>query len=515
MKSLLFLSFICVPVGVVVAAQSRLGLAFNEDNSHFFGSRPPSQMTREGLHAFVDQYAGTSVSHLLLCPNAMRASYDSRVWDAIWRPTGDPIADKQRAGNRWAMNAKRLAERGLDPYAVWISRSREKGLSPWLTMRMNDVHNVNDPHSYQHSMFWLQHPQYRRVPSARGGSWMDFAFDYAVPAVREHHLKLIRELLERYDLDGLELDWMRFGRHFRPDREAHSAAILTQFVREVRGLVDEWAAKREHPIKLGARVPTHPDAARGLGMDGVAWAQQGLVDMLVPSPFWSTSDFDIPLELWREQLGDAANRLVLAAGLEHGICAYPGAGRVSNTLESIRGFAAAAWHRGADQIYLFNYLDPAPIPGGGAGYRELLEKGLGFDRVKELPRRHIVTYRDTVPPGFPTGVVLPAKAHSGPQFRINIGPSPKRGRVTLIAGLSRQKGCGEASFAATMNGTPCRSMPDPERKDGLPSVARAIQFDCPLSATRDGYNDLVLKQEREQPEQEIIWVELRIDPGVL
>ena len=100
-------------------------LVINEDNSHFFGTRKPEDMTPAGLHAFVDQYAGSAVTHLFLCPNAMRASFRSRSRDAIW----DPVEGKEPA-DLWPQNAKRLFEAGLDPYEVWISRCREKGLSP-------------------------------------------------------------------------------------------------------------------------------------------------------------------------------------------------------------------------------------------------------------------------------------------------------------------------------------------------------------------------------------------------
>ena len=35
------------------------GLIVNEDNSHFMLYRPAEKMTVEGLHEFIDQYAGT------------------------------------------------------------------------------------------------------------------------------------------------------------------------------------------------------------------------------------------------------------------------------------------------------------------------------------------------------------------------------------------------------------------------------------------------------------------------
>ena len=96
-------------------------LALNEDNSHFFGTRKPDEMTLAGLQAFVDQYAGSAVTHLFLNPNAMRASFRSRTRDAIW----DPVNGKEPT-DLWPCNAKRLFESGLDPYAVWIAQPRER-----------------------------------------------------------------------------------------------------------------------------------------------------------------------------------------------------------------------------------------------------------------------------------------------------------------------------------------------------------------------------------------------------
>ena len=141
----------------------------------------------------------------------MKASFKSATRDAIWElgkqdpPTGRAIS--------FVNNARILHERGLDPYAVWIARAREKGISPWLSMRMNDVHNAPNRKDYQHSTFWVEHPEYHRGPPD-SKHWQDRALDYGIPEVREHAMSFIRELLERYDPDGIELDWMRFGYHF-------------------------------------------------------------------------------------------------------------------------------------------------------------------------------------------------------------------------------------------------------------------------------------------------------------
>ncbi len=437
-------------------------LAINEDNSHFFGSRKPADMTLSGLHAFVDQYAGSAVTHLFLCPNAMRASFRSRSRDAIW----DPVEGKEPA-DMWPQNAKRLFEAGLDPYEVWIRRCREKGLSPWLSMRMNDVHSVDEPGNFMHSSFWRTHAELWRVPNGSASPWMNRAMNYAHAEVREHQMAFVRELLERYDADGLELDWMRFGYHLTPGRERDESEILTDFVRATRALANEWSRKRGHAILVGVRVPAHPDAAAGLGMDAVRWANEGLVDLIVPCPFWSSSDFDIPIELWRERLGTAADRVTVAPGIEHNARPWPGGAAVANDLASLRGFAASAYHRGADSLYLFNWMDSETRPVTANDYTRLVHDGLSRQTVLAAPRRHPVCYRDTVPAGFPSGAQLPVEARAGGSFRIHVGPKPASGKAWAIAGLAQRDGVAETRLEAQLNGRALGAAEDVAGREGF------------------------------------------------
>jgi hypothetical protein len=336
--------------------------------------------------------------------------------------------------------------------------------------------------------------------------------DYGIPEVRERSIALIHELLERYDPDGLELDWMRFGYHFKPGHEAEGREILNTFMRDVRVFVQAQAAKRGHAIQLGARVPAHPDAAVGLGMDGVTWAKEGLVDMLVPTPFWATADYDIPVELWKERIGAAASRVVLAPGTEILLRGYSGGAQELNDLESVRGFAASAWHRGADQIYLFNYMDPAPMVGGVQAYRALLEQGLATDVVNKAPRRQVVTYRDTVPKQVPDGAQLPATASAHPKFKIYVGPVPAQGRIVFVTGLAENAKVGEAAFDVTINGAPCKPIADHEKPTTFPGVKRALQVECPLAAAKPGYNEIALTQRAGDEGQKLVWAELRVTP---
>jgi len=482
-------------------------LVINEDNSHFFGSRTEDQMTLEGLHAFVNQYADTCVTHLFLCPNAMRASFRSESRDAIWDPVNGVEPE-----HKWPKNAKLLHERGLDPYFVWIERCRERGISPWLTQRMNDIHSVDERDNFMHSTFWRENPEYWRVPEGSASPWQNRAMNYAHPEVRDHQMAFVRELLDRYDPDGIELDWMRFGYHLTPGKEDEEGPILTAFVRKVRELTVKAGEKRGHPVLLSARVPAHPDAAKGLGMDGVLWAREGLVDLLVPCPFWSSSDFDIPVELWLERLGDAASRVEVAPGIEHNARPWPGGKAVGNDLASLVGFVVSSRYRGAKSLYLFNWMDSETRPVSSSQYGTLLTQGLGPKTVLSSRRRHPVCYRDTVPPGVSANVRLPIDSLSGEKVAIPIGPKPTTGEAFLVLGLAKKEDAALAKIAAFLNGQElvrAGDIADLSAMGGSPACA--LRFTIPLDVLRDGHNEVQVRQT-EGPSQQIVWMEIEIKP---
>lgn len=73
----------------------------------------------------------------------------------------------------------------------------------------------------------------QRAPYRYEHSW-EGSYNYLVPEVYEHHLKLVREILSKWDMDGLELDWMRWAMHFPPGGELEGRQVLTRFVRDGR-----------------------------------------------------------------------------------------------------------------------------------------------------------------------------------------------------------------------------------------------------------------------------------------
>jgi hypothetical protein len=246
-------------------------------------------------------------------------------------------------------------------------------------------------------------------------------------------------------------------------------------------------------------------------MDAALWAREGLVDLIVPAPFWSSSDFDIPVELWRERMGATARRVAVLPALEHNARAWIRGATVANDLPSAYGFAATALHRGADGTYLFNWMDSQTRPVDAADYARLLRTGFSPAALAKEPRRHPVTFRDTVPRGFPDGTQLPLRLPGKGAVRLNLGAGAGEGSAHAVVGLASSAG-DIARLRVSLNGReliPAGEVPD---RRLIAGAARAPRFACPPASVQSGENILEFTAPAGTDPLEIVWVEIRLDP---
>jgi hypothetical protein len=493
------------------------GLMLNEDCNHYYVNRRDSNPGIQEVDAWADQYAGTQVTELVMNVNAMRTSYGSKVWEPFWhgydpeggddQPFLKEVAPSARERTRkWIHTAWSLHNDGIDLFARWIERNRVNGISSRLSMRMNDIHSVDEEGHPLHSSFWRNRPDLRRVPY-RFSDWTDRALDYGNEEVRDRAFSLIQEMLERYDTDGLELDWMRFTHHFKPGFEQEGAIILTDFMTKVRTLCDEWEQKRGHQISLSARVPSRPHTSLGLGMDAVEWARRGLIDLLVVTPFWATIETDMPIEQWKRLLDNTGVRL--AAGLEVLIRAYPASKlRQTNSLETVRGAAASLLSRGADSIYLFNYMDSDTTIEDLSDYPQLVREVGSLETLVGKPRRHVVTYADTWAPGEPTAIALPivCAIDSHASLRLHLGPKPETSEAEIRIGVQEGEVLGEDSCEIRLNGAKCAFVGTHNLRKPRPE-GLVYSFRIPQGAAHAGYNVIDLAAKGEFT---VIWAEIVI-----
>lgn len=468
------------------AAPRRPVLIVNEDNDHYF-KLDRSLMTVEALERYIDGYAQGHVTHFFMCPSGQRPSYGSRVWEPIWAGCA-PEYYRNAEGTNWTENAKLLHDRGIDPYAVWIRRCREKGISPWISPRMNDTHFAHITNYFRNTTFWRTRRDLWRKPDWKPGEHGNLpAFDFSKPEARTWILSLVKEQIDRWDVDGVELDWMRMWEHLTPGKERAQAHHLTEMVRTVRGWTDEAARRRGHPVRLGVRVPSDPESARAFGMDAVAWAKAGLVDQIVASCFWCSGYFATPLARWRALLGpETAARVPVYPGTDAGYGCMRGGPRAM-PYEGYCGWADAQWANGAPGLYLFN------LPYQGEALRaRICGKGLAPDVVRKAARFYPATYDDVVPPGAPDHRQLPLALSAGGEIELAAGEPPRDGTVDVV--LAARAPWGGATPDVTLNGVPsaaARALAPSALgtyRVRAADAAAGMRFTFPAAAMRRGRN---------------------------
>ena len=516
--------FLAVLLGGACCA-GRPILAINEDNDHYF-KLSSSLMTKEALEAYVDDLAHGRVTHFFMCPQGQRASFDSKAWEPIWAGLNDPD-NKGRTNNIWCVNAKKLRDAGIDPYATWTARCREKAISPWISMRMNDPHFTDRPEYFRHTSFWREHPELWRYPRSdakdQGVRWTDCTFDYSHKEVRDYHLAMVRELIERYDADGLELDWMRSPPVFKRGEARRHAHLLTEFVREARKIANAKEQATGRRYRLGVRVPALPSACAGYGMDVVEWAKEGLVDLVVVANSYHVMDYDIPLVEWRERLSAVNANVVLLPSADIDVrCSVPPGGKHMSrqfaTVEQYRGWAEALYAHGASGVYLFNlpYRDKATRD---AIYGE----GLSPETVRGRRRTYMVTERhDCLPGGGVSTARLPVTISGNESipgdlaFRMRVGVPPPNGVVELVVGYSRNDEAladvtyrlnGEASIGAA------QAEGNPSLYGGSHRCGHAVRVPFASSALVQGENLVeLLMGARRAAGVRVAWVSIDV-PG--
>ena len=137
----------------------------------------------------------------------------------------------------------------------------------------------------------------RRDGVASRDLWFWGGWDWARAEVRARYLRVIEGACERYDLDGVELDWARHYGFFKLGQERRNISVMNDFVRQVRQRLDYYGERRGRPILLASgRTPDSLELSLSLGLDPETWAREGWIDLLMAGS--GGMPFTIPIEEW-------------------------------------------------------------------------------------------------------------------------------------------------------------------------------------------------------------------------
>ncbi len=341
--------------------------------------------------------------------------------ELLWSPTGEkipikpirsleeylgyrigPLADTAAKGLAycgnfglpvWELKRDRISALGEDPLLPILQYWKRDGRAFYFSMRMNDIHHetFNWPHLWgnfqrENRGLFLKPPSDEQWKT-QFLPWLDgngkkptiapasLAYDYSRADVRKQFLSTLREASRRYNLDGVELDWLRYPKFFR-DSEVN-AETITAFVGEVHAILAETARSRGHAVRLISRLPDSPAKALAIGLDVETWLKNGWLDAVIGGHggIFSASE----LEQWVE-LGHRFRVPVYGALERHHFGVRGFAGTAS--AENLRAAVATLWHKGADGLYLFNYYTRSEYP--------LLDEFADPSRLVRAPKQYFL-----------------------------------------------------------------------------------------------------------------------------
>ena len=447
---------------------------FNEDPNHFVFSRKKAgyqTITMQDARDFIMQYKDTQITDFFVCLGASSAWYDSILTDNVVQKYDRWLAQGKTDENETntVVSSVRLVKDFIETYgtslqAVWIDTLREIGINPWISIRMNDIHEASAEDSILFSEFFRENRRLNRVSHRKPAGYYDYALDYLFPEVRNYYLTVIEDALMHFDMYGIELDFMREIYCIGVGREYEGIAVMNAFMRDVFALVKKAEVRLCHSVKIAVRLPDTPEKALRLGFDFFDWIDAGIVDHITVTPRWSSSDNHMPVDIWKKILRGTG--VTLAAGQEMLIDAYNRQGRkyLYNTYETAVATACAHHFEGADAVYLFNYMD-MPVPfddrecslyADEALYRKFLCTAGDYGLCAAEKRRHVITYDDVYAIGVPTQKQLPRMLSSGgyTALRIATGKISADRKVFVILGVDAED-CRAEDITVYLNAKPC------------------------------------------------------------
>ena len=148
-----------------------------------------------------------------------------------------------------------------------------------ISFRINDIHDSFIPDEMP--TFKVEHPEWM-IGERKYGDVTSFktALNFAVPEVRELKFRVIEELFQKYDFDGLEIDFLRSSPYFPPGTEAENAQLLTDLLQRTRNHLNNRARERGRPVRLAVRVNESLESCALDGFDVRTWIDERLVDIV-------------------------------------------------------------------------------------------------------------------------------------------------------------------------------------------------------------------------------------------
>ena len=278
---------------------------------------------------------------------------DTIVW---WSEGGHEasFASEVRPVGPWFQG---WVDAGLDMPGMALEQAKKRGLEAFYQLAMNgyDVGWDGEKTVPFTIPVKAEHPDWLLWPygQVECGYW-----NYAISGVRAYVLEMLREIAERYDFDGINLDFARVDVLLPPGQQWEDREHLTELMRSIRAMMLEREQKRGRPLLLSAQIPADIVGCHFTGMDVETWVREQLVDILI----LGCRSFDVDVEAFRRLTAGSHIKLYPCIDAHHSSDGY-----FHTSLEEKRGAASNWFQQGADGVCAFNFPDRTPESAQRAG----------------------------------------------------------------------------------------------------------------------------------------------------
>ncbi len=203
---------------------------------------------------------------------------------------------------------------GYDPLAFVIKECHDRGMECHAWMVTIPAGNVKQAAKMGSKALPAKHPE---LCKKLKGNWY---LDPGNPATSHYIAALVAEIVSRYDIDGIHLDYIRYPdeegnfpdadsyRRYAPAGMSRHQWHVANISRIVAAVSDTVAALNPHVMvstaplgrytSLPGLPPAHWSCTEGAAQDAVAWLQQGDNDFVAPMMYYTGENFFPYLADW-------------------------------------------------------------------------------------------------------------------------------------------------------------------------------------------------------------------------
>lgn len=341
---------------------------------------------------------------------------------------------------------------GWDPLAFALQRAHERGLELHAWVNTFPVwRGLEPPPETTPRSPYLEHPEWivcdsTRTPQPLSDHYVSFS--PGIPEVHDYILSVVKDIVQRYDVDGIHFDYIRYPERAPEKGFSHDSISVARFNSQAGNPYrlgwEDWQREQLNQFvykaynELTALKPELKISAAVIGsyneggwnayysvyQDPRRWVELGKMDFITPMMYWPRRHPDYPFaalaEKWQDQL--PPDRYV-----------FPGIGTYRYTSWK-RNYN---WREALAQIDVVrDYQMPGMVFFGSRSLKDRWEslRQRRFSAPANLPA---MTWKDSLPPGPPTnlqvkpqkeGVTLlwiPSPSADVRRYNIYVGKEPQ------------------------------------------------------------------------------------------